>query len=134
MFAGLYAKLIGLAVIAALIGGAALYMHHMGAASQKVVDDAKYSTLQTLSDSYKQQVRNDATSMLKINRDAATAKSYADLQKSFATAALQQVASDRIAMRAMESARKVAVTKAESTSACDTRMSGQMCTPMRHGY
>ena len=134
MIAGLYAKLIGAGLVLALIAGAALYMHHAGAVSQKAADDAKYNTLQTLSDSYKQQVRNDATAMLKINRDAEAAKSFAALQRTYADAALQQVASDRITMRAMESARKVAVTKAESTSACDTRMSVQMCTPMRHGY
>ena len=134
MFAGLYAKFIGAGLVLAMIAGACLYLHHMGAASQKVVDGKVIASLQADLASYKAQVRNDATAMVKINQDATDARSYADLQKSFATAALQQVAADRIAMRVKESARKVVVTKAESTSACDTRMSGQMCDPLRHGY
>ena len=127
MIAGLYAKLIGAGLVLALIAGAALYMHHAGAVSQKAADQAKYDTLKTLSDSYKSQVRNDATAMVKINRDAAAAKSYADLQRSFAIAAIQQLHADEQSRAANDAAWQAKLADAVKSNGCQAQLQAKLC-------
>ena len=134
MLISLYAKLAGLGLIVAMLGAGALYMHHKGYVSGKAHDAGVIAHVQQQLASDEAQIAWDAKTMAQVNADAAKAKSYADLQRSFAAAALQQVAADRVAMRAKESARRVAVTKAESTAACDTPLSAKLCAPLSSGY
>ena len=127
MFAGLYAKLIGAGLVLALIAGAALYIHHAGAVSQKAADGKVIASLQADIDSYKSQVRNDAIVMLAINQDAAKAKSYADLQRSFAIAAIQQLHADQQSRAANDAAWQAKLADAVKSKGCQAQLSANLC-------
>ena len=127
MFAGLYAKLIGAGLVLALIGGAALYMHHMGAVSQKAADGKVIAAYKIQQQLYEVALQNDATVMLRINQDAAKAKSYAALQRTYADAALQQLHADEQSRAANDAAWQAKLADAVKSKGCQAQLSANLC-------
>lgn len=99
MFAGLYPKLIGLAVILALVAGALFYVHTLradnAALTTKVTQEA--DQIKILSDDLTKQ--NEAIDLLKKDGDARLAKAAADLDIAKKAALVQ-------AQKAMDTYRK----------------------------
>jgi outer membrane protein assembly factor BamA len=134
MFAGLYAKLIGLAVVLALIAGGALLIHHKGAESQKAVDAKVIAALHVQIDGYQAAAEQTATVLLRVNKAAEDAKADAATQKLYADAALQQLRVDRKAASEAESQHAATVAVAEKTPACDTTLTSKLCPDIANGY
>lgn len=134
MISSLYAKLIGLGLVLALIASAGAYIHHKGAASQKAVDGKVIAALNVQIAGYKAQEASTAIALQKINAAADAAKADAAVQKSYADAAFAQLAADQQARVANEAKRATVVAHAATTPACDTKLSAKVCADLATGY
>ena len=127
MFAGLYAKLAGLAVVLAMIGGAALYMHHIGAVSQKAADGKVIAGLQQQLATANAQITNDATALEQVSIDARKARDYAALQRTYADAALQQLHTDEQSRAANDAAWQAKLADAVKSKGCQSQLEAKLC-------
>ena len=127
MFAGLYAKLAGAGLVLALIAGAALYMHHMGAVSQKAADGKVIAGLQQQLAIANVQITNDASAFEQVNIDAQKARDYAALQRTYADAALQQLHADEQSRSANNAAWQAKLADAVKSKGCQAQLQAKLC-------
>jgi hypothetical protein len=127
MLTGLYAKLIGAGIFLALIAGACLYLHHMGATSQKAVDDKVITAQKTEIAGYQAQAAANASIFLQMNATAENAKADAALQKTYADAALQQLHTDQAKQQAADTAWRTKLADAVKSKGCQTQLEAKLC-------
>ena len=120
MLTSLYAKLIGLGLILALLAGGALYFHHTGYKSGVASQAALIAADQ-------QQIAADAAALKQVSADAALAKADAANQRAYADAAIAAVKADgAIRLRdAQEWQRKLAA--AERSKGCSAQLEANLC-------
>ena len=120
MLGSLYAKLIGLAIILLVLGGGALYFHHMGYKTGRASQAAQLSA-------DNQQIAADAAALKQVNADAALAKADAANQKAYADAAIAAVTADGDIRKRVAERWQKKLAAAERSKGCAAQLEAKLC-------
>ncbi len=120
MFATIEAKLIALAAILLLIVGAGLYVHHLGAESQKAIDQVQIDKLNATHADDQMLIRADDATIASINVQAAQNKADADAASAKAAKAAAAAAANKAALDKANATWAARFKAAQQSAGCQT--------------